>query len=72
MSTRKKVISAKEVFVPKENKHDDTLYIAVNGKRMMIKKGITVSIPTEFAEVVENSFSSRQTADEFINSVSGR
>ncbi len=72
MSTRKKVISAKEVFVPKENKHDDTLYIAVNGKRMMIKKGITVSIPAEFAEVVENSFSSRQTADEFINSVSGR
>lgn len=64
--------TTKEVFVPKENKHDDTLYIAVNGKRMMIKKGITVSLPVEFAEVVENSFSSRQSADEFINSVSGR
>jgi hypothetical protein len=72
MYTKNLKPDVKAVFVPKENKHDDTLYIAVNGKRMMIKKGITVSLPAEFAEVVENSFSSRQSADEFINSVSGR
>lgn len=58
------------VFIPKESKHDDALYVAVNGKRMLIKKGETVMLPAPFAEVIANSFAAKREAESFIDSVS--
>lgn len=58
------------VFVPKESKHDDSLFVAVNGKRMLIKKGETVMLPAPFVEAVENSVNARREAESFIDSVS--
>lgn len=59
----------KAVFIPKLNKNDDSLFVAVNGKRILVKKGETVMLPAAFAEVVENSLSMARQAEKFIESV---
>lgn len=58
------------VFIPKESKHDDALYIAVNGRRMLVKKGEPVTLPKAFAAVVKASFAARTQAERYIDSVS--
>ena len=58
------------VFIPKESKHDDALYIAVNGRRMLVKKGEPVNLPRPFAEVVKASFAAKAQAERFIDPVS--
>lgn len=58
------------VYVPKEGKGDDDLFIAVNGRRMLIQKGKTVYLPPEFAEVVEHMFEARAEADRYIEEAS--
>ncbi|MBR3974401.1 MAG: hypothetical protein IKJ88_00915 [Clostridia bacterium] len=66
---KKKVKDIKEtVFIPKEAKGDDSLYVAVNGKRILVKKGEAVSLPKEFAEVVNNSLKQKTAADAYIES----
>ncbi len=57
------------VFIPKESKHDDALYVAVNGRRMLVKKGETVFLPGPFAAVVKASFAAKKTAESYIDSV---
>ncbi len=54
------------VFIPKLSKNDDSLFVAVNGKRMLIKKGETVNVPREFYEVIENSRKQTLDAEQFI------
>lgn len=58
------------VFIPKRDKHDDSLFVAVNGRRMLVKKGENISLPAPFAEVIRNSFSAEKLAEEYISSVS--
>lgn len=58
------------VFVPKLNKNDDSLFVAVNGKRILVKKGETVELPVAFAEVIENSVRAQAEAESFIEAVS--
>lgn len=65
----KKNEEAETVFIPKENKHDDALYVAVNGRRMLVKKGETVTLPKSFAEVIKASFCAKKTAESYIDSV---
>ena len=68
----KKTTEALEsVFIPKRDKHDDALFVAVNGRRILVKKGETVSLPAPFAEVIRNSFAAEKLAQDYINSVSG-
>ena len=55
-----------EVFVPKASKHDDSLFVSVNGKRILIKKGVSVKVPKAHAEVIRNSFAQTLLNDEFI------
>ena len=60
------------VFVPKASKYDDALYVAVNGRRILVKKGEPVLLPAMFAEVVHNSFAAAEKADAYIDSVCSR
>ncbi len=62
----KKSVNVYPVFIPKLNKNDDALFVAVNGKRMLIKKGETVQVPREFYEVIENSRRQSLEAEQFI------
>ena len=57
------------VFIPKESKHDDALYIAVNDRRMLVKKGEPVALPKPFAAVVKASFAAKAQAERYIDSV---
>ena len=54
------------VFIPKLHKNDDALFVAVNGKRLLIRKGETVQVPREFYEVIENSRRQSEAAEQFI------
>ncbi len=62
--------NTKTVFVPKTNKNDDSLYVAVNGRRILVKKGEVVELPLPFAEVIENSLLAARQAESFIEAVS--
>lgn len=54
------------VFVPKESKGDDTLYVKVNGVGGTIQKGKTVYVSEPFAELINNSFAQQAAAERFI------
>ncbi|MBR5409963.1 MAG: hypothetical protein IK104_04760 [Clostridia bacterium] len=58
------------VFIPKESKHDDALYVAVNGRRMLVRKGESVALPLPFAAVVRASQEMKRAADSYIDAVS--
>ena len=58
------------VFIPRESKHDDAQYIAVNGRRMLVKKGEPVALPKPFAEVVKAMFEAKAQAEKYIDAVS--
>ena len=68
--TKEALSETATVFIPKENKHDDALYVAVNGQRLLVRKGEPVSLPLKFAEVIENSFAAAKRAESFIDAVS--
>lgn len=55
-----------KVFIPRQGKHDDERYIAVNGKRILVKTNQTVWLPPEFAEVYENSLNAQEKAQAYI------
>ena len=54
------------VFIPRMHKSDDALFVAVNGKRMLIKKGEPVEVPPEIYEVIKNSEKQSASAESFI------
>lgn len=56
----------KTVFIPKLSKNDDSLFVAVNGKRILVKKGEAVELPVHFAQVIENSMKAGRDAENFI------
>ena len=56
------------VFIPRLHKNDDALFVADNGKRMLIKKGETVQVPPEIYEVIKNSERQSASAESFIQS----
>ena len=58
-----------EVFIPKTSKDDDSLFVSVNGKRILIKKGVPVKVPKAHAEVIRNSLEQSAKNDEFIAAV---
>ena len=60
------------VFIPKMNKHDDAQYVAVNGERILVRKGEAVTLPARFAEVLRHSEQAAARAERFIESVSAR
>ncbi|MBR2410913.1 MAG: hypothetical protein IKB08_04220 [Clostridia bacterium] len=62
--------NTKTVFIPKVSKNDDSLFVAVNGRRILVKKGETVELPVHFAEVIENSLLAARKAESFIEAVS--
>lgn len=70
MKKNNEMKTLKTVFIPKLNKNDDSLFVALNGKRILVKKGEPVELPTMFAEVIENSVRAQTEAESFIDAVS--
>ena len=72
MATKETVKTENEyetVFVPKTARDDDKLYVAVNGERIMIQKGVSVTVKKKFAEVINNSLEQDRKTDEYISSM---
>ena len=57
------------VFIPKTSKHDDAQFVAVNGQRILVRKGEAVTLPKRFAEVILNSEKAAKLAESFIDSM---
>lgn len=57
------------VFIPKMSKHDDSLFVAVNGQRILVKKGEPVVLPSRFAEVIRHSEEAAKFAENYIDAV---
>lgn len=66
MKGKKKV----EIFIPKTSKGDNERFIAVNGRRVLVKTGTPVEVAPEIAEVFFNSQRQRADADAKIRSFS--
>lgn len=56
----------RNVFIPRNNKNDTERYVAVNGENILVQTGRNVSVPSRFAEVIENSQKQDAEADAFI------
>ena len=51
--TNKKNYKTVKVKYPLSKTEKDDIYVAVNGKSMLIKRGVYVDVPEHFAEVLE-------------------
>ena len=56
----------KTVFIPKNGRNDNERYVAVNGKRILVRTGEPVSVPLAFAEVIERSQRMDRQNDDYI------
>ena len=54
------------VFIPKRGRNDNERYVAVNGKRMLIRCGEAVTVPYEFKEIIEQSQKQDRLSDAYI------
>lgn len=54
------------VFVPKQTRSDNQLFVGVNGKRYLIQKGVKVDVPRPVAEVLANSEAMDKIANDYI------
>jgi len=54
------------VYIPKKGPGDDARYLAVNGKRIMVKTNTHVMLEKKFAEVYYNSIASDEAAQAYI------
>ena len=56
----------KTVYIPKMGRNDNERYVAVNGKRILVRTGVAVEVPLPFAYVIENSLSMGVRSDAYI------
>lgn len=56
----------KTVFIPKNGRNDNERYVAINGKRILVRTGTAVRVPAHFAEVIEQSQRMDRCSDEYI------
>lgn len=54
------------------DKNKDALYVAVNGKNILIKAGVSVRIPRKFALVIEESIRQQELTMALIEQVADR
>ena len=56
------------VGIPKRGRNDNFRYVAINGKRMLIKCGEVVEVPADFAAVIEQGQKQDAESDDYIAS----
>jgi len=61
-----KNLEMKTVFIPKNSRNDNERYVAVNGRRILVRTGEPVSVPLAFAEVIERSQKMDRQNDDYI------
>lgn len=56
----------KTVFIPKSGRNDNERYVAINGKRILVRCGEAVEVPAEFAAIIEQSQLMEKQSDAYI------
>ena len=62
MADKKKV----KVNIPRIRKDEPDVFVCVNGKGILIKRGVEVEIPAEYAEVLKHSQKADNLAYEYM------
>ena len=60
--------NTKTVYIPKRGRNDNFRYVAINGKRMLIKCGEAVEVPADFAAIIEQGQKQDEESDNYIAS----
>ena len=58
-----------KIKIPKTRENSDDVYVAVNGKSFLIKRGVSVEVPEYVAEVLEHSEEMQAESMEYEDSV---
>ena len=58
----------KTVYIPKRGRNDNFRYVAINGKRMLIRCGEPVEVPEDFAAVINQGQQQDDASDDYIAS----
>lgn len=66
VTKNKKEDRMREVFIPREGGRDGSLFVAVNGENLLLRRGVKLTVPERFAEVIDNSAASDESAASFI------
>lgn len=58
-----------KIKIPRDpvNKGNDSLFVAINGRKFLIQRGKTVEVPRAVAEVIAHSEEQAEEADLFID-----
>lgn len=54
------------VFIPKEHKGEETLYVSINGVKAYLKRGETLYVSAPFAALIRNKIEAEQNAERYI------
>ena len=56
------------IKIPKDpvDKWNDSLFVGLNGRRYLIKRGVFVEVPKPVAEIIQHSEEQAEVADAFI------
>lgn len=60
-------LAPETVFIPKRGRNDNERYVAVNGKRILVKCGESVTVLGEFAQVIKNGLKMDALSDAYIS-----
>lgn len=55
-----------QITIPKSGRGDDSLFVCSNGRSYQIKKGETVEVPKDVAEIIRHSMMMKAKADAYI------
>lgn len=68
MSAKKVSEETVSVIIPKdlENRGNTSLFVSVNGRKMVIKRGVRVNIPKPHAAVIQAMEKQKIAADKYI------
>lgn len=72
MANEKKAPEMVKIRLPLTRGEKDDVYVAVNGKSYLIKRGETVEVPACVAEVLEHQEEMLETAMEFESQASAK
>lgn len=54
-TTKEDIKTTKTIIIDRDRSGEDSVFVGVNGKNYLIKKGIPVEVPIAVAEVIMNS-----------------
>lgn len=72
MANTSTAVKKVKIKIPKTRDNMDDVYVAVNGKSFLIKRGVTVEVPDYVAEVIEHSEEMQAAAMEYEESVKAK